>query len=58
MEKNYTLRKDKFSLFDLSLRAYGQDEDKEYVRSAFYRANIRRGNTIIKNVRKGYYHSI
>jgi hypothetical protein len=49
IEKSYTLNKRKFNLIDISLNGYGQEEDKKYIRSAFYRRNIRRGNTIIEN---------
>lgn len=41
--------KRKFNLIDISLNGHGQDEDKKYIRSVFYRENIRRGNTIIED---------
>lgn len=49
VEKGHTLRKRKFNLIDISLNGHGSDEDKKYIRSIFYRNNIRRGNTIIEN---------
>jgi hypothetical protein len=58
VEKSYALTARKFNLIDISLNGYGQDEDKKYVQSAFYRKNIRRGNTIIENSKNSYYNYI
>lgn len=48
MQKSNQLGKDKFSLFDISMNAEGQDEDKIYIDSTFYRTNIRRGNSLVE----------
>ncbi len=50
MQKSNELGKDKFSLFDISMNAEGQDEDKIYIDSTFYRTNIRRGNSLVEFV--------
>ena len=47
MEKQNALGRDKFCLIDISMSAEGQDEDKLYMESSFYRTNLRRGNTLI-----------
>ena len=49
MEKDRNLGKDEFTLIDMSLKAHGKDEDEEYIKSQFYRENIRRGNTLIEH---------
>lgn len=50
MQKSNQLGKDKFSLFDISMNAEGQGEDKIYIDSTFYRTNIRRGNSLVEFV--------
>lgn len=51
VEKSYVLGRKKFTLIDMWLNGLGQEEDKKYVRSTFYRKNIRAGNTIIENAK-------
>lgn len=43
-------------MFDISLSGQGTEEDKKYVRSGFYRKNIRRGNTIIEDCKTSNYN--
>ena len=52
MEREHKIGRNRFCLIDISVNAYGQEEDKKYVYSSFYRANIRRGNTIIEFLNK------
>jgi hypothetical protein len=56
VDKSYTVDRKKFNLIDISLNSYGQEEDKKYIRSEFYRKNIRRGNTIIENPKNSNYN--
>lgn len=56
VDKSYTVDRKKFNLIDISLNSYGQEEDKRYIRSEFYRKNIRRGNTIIENTKNSNYN--
>lgn len=45
------------NIIDFSLNARGFEEDKMYVKHPFYRANVRRGNTLIwdNDEKKAYW---
>lgn len=46
---NSHIKNKNINIIDFSMNARGPDEDKIYVKHAFFRNNIRRGNTLVWN---------